>query len=157
VILTVIGTVFIIVAINGKKGRGQIAIQKAFHLNFPPFCGQIVTRSINFKQAETSNFAHDNVIGTGGSTNLSGVCLSVRLSVCPTHHSPTRRCGGFAAVGPAGWQETSNGAAAANAGSTMLPADAGSWTQTYFNMQWLCLYFILVYLVCLSLRRIVIY
>jgi len=83
VILTVIGTVFIIVAINGKKGRGQIAIQKAFHLNFPPFCGQIVTRSINFKQAETSNFAHDNVIGTGGSTNLSAVCLSVRPIIRP--------------------------------------------------------------------------
>ena len=37
---------------------------------------------------------------------LSGVYATVgRLSVCPSHSSAAaRRCGGFAAVGPAGWR-----------------------------------------------------
>ena len=64
-------------------------------------------------------------------------CPSVRPSVCLSHLSAAaRRCGGFAAAGPADsrYRSIASGAAAArrtaaNASSDALSADVGSWTR----------------------------
>jgi len=69
------------------------------------------------------------------SIELSSVCLSLHPS-----HQPavTRRCGGFAAVGPAARRYRSTAArrrSAVNASSITLSTNVWSWTQTGLSAQ----------------------